>query len=131
MLTQQESEVARLIDVELRGQQRPRAVIHPHARDVVAIGFEFAGRAADDGGIAAVEAHAREVAEEQFADIAGFGHQQRQNVLPQIAPAAPAASVVVIGQPRIARDAAQNRLQRHPLQPVIEARVARVEVQRR
>jgi len=106
-------------------------VVHPDARDVVAIGQEFAGLAADDGGVAAVDPHAGEAAEQQVTHRFGLQHEQRQAVLPKIAPAATAAAVVVIGQERVAEQAAQERLHGHPLQPPIEAGVRGMKGQRR
>ena len=132
LLAQQEAEIARLIEVELDGQQRPGAVIHPNAGDVVAVGLELARLAADDGGVAAVDAHAGEVVVQTLAHRARFRrHEEHAKlVLPQIAPAAAAAAVVVIGQEGVAHQPAQGGLDRHPLVPQVEASVGGVEGQR-
>ena len=95
-------------------------MIHPDPGDIVAIGFELAREAADNGGIAAIHANPGKVFEQQMIYLPGFHDQQSQNVLPKIAPAAAAAPVIMIRQERVAEQAAQCGLDAHPLQPQIE-----------
>ncbi len=57
-LTQQYVQITGLIDVKLDGIERPKTMIHPDAGNLVAICYEFSRGAADDGGIAAIQANA-------------------------------------------------------------------------
>ncbi len=130
LVLQQELQVAGGVEVELGGQQRPRAVVHPHAGDVVAVGLELARLRADDGGVAAVAAHAGVVAEQEFPYIGRLHEQQRQAILPQVAPPAPAAPVIVVRQERVADEPPQDGLHRHPLQPAVEGGGGGLRIQR-
>ena len=96
-LLQQEAPVAGLVHIEKRRVRRPHAVVHPRAGNVVPVGDELAGLA-DDRRIRAVDPHAAEVVEEHRLHGLGLGEQEREAVLPEVAPAAAAAAVVELGQ---------------------------------
>ena len=68
-LTQQKTDVASVVNIEFGRQEGPGTVIHPHAGDIVAVGFEFAGSVTDDGGVAAIYANTGEVAEQYFIQV--------------------------------------------------------------
>ncbi len=121
--SQQEGQIAGLVNVEAGRQVGPGPVVHPDAGDVVAVGLEFAGARADDGRIAAIYADAGIVARQELAHLVRFQQQEREAILPEIAPAAPAAPVIVVGQEGVAKEPPQHWLDGHPFQPAVVARV--------
>ena len=131
LFLEQERQIAALVQVESGGEVGPCAVIHPNAWDVVAVGDELAGLPADDGRVAAIDAHTAKAAEEQVAHRLRFHHQQCQAVLPQVAPAAAAAAIVMVGEERISEQPAEGRLDRDPLHPAVEACIRAAEAEAR
>ena len=121
---QQHREITGLVQIELCRDERPERMIHPDAGNVVAVCNEFALLFPDDGRIRAVHPDTAVVVHDHTAHIAGVHDEQRQTVLPQVAPAAPALAVVVVRQERAAEDATQNRLEADPLQIVVPDAVA-------
>ena len=71
LLLEQEPEVSGLINIQLGRQPRPGGVIHPDACDAVAVGDELTWSTTDNRSIAAIQAHAGEVADQQFTDPIG------------------------------------------------------------
>src|SRR5436305_1630131 len=74
---QQESEITALMDIKLRRQPGPHAMVHPGARNVVAVGDELARLIADDRRVGAVHANAGIVIQQQASDVAAVEEQQR------------------------------------------------------
>lgn len=95
---EQHGKVARLVNIELCGQKRPHTVIHPDAADAVAVSDKFSGSGADNGRVRAVDADARKVLHDHAAHAVRLHQKQRQAVLPEVAPAAAAAAVVMVRQ---------------------------------
>ena len=115
------------MNVELRRQEGPHPVVHPHARDAVAVGDELAGRAADKRGVGAVHPDAAEIVEEERSGLAGREEEERQAILPQVPPTAAAAAVVEVRQERTPEYFPQHGLGGDPAGPTVENRIARVE----
>ena len=97
-LRAQDIQVPRLVDVELRGHERPESVIHPDAGNAVTVGNKTAVFAADNGRVGSVDADAAVICGNHLADALRLHEKQGKAVLPQIAPAASAAPVIVVGQ---------------------------------
>ena len=117
-------DVPGLVDVEFGGHLRPQGVVHPDPGDAVAVGDEVAVPRPDDGGVGAVGPHPAEVFLDHLPDAGGVHQQQGQAVLPQIAPAAPAPAIVVVGQERTAEQPPQERLEADPPHQLVEVFVA-------
>ena len=113
---EQEGQVARPVYVLANGQHRPEGVIHPDPDDVVSVRPKLSGALADDGGVGAIRPHASAVGGELCAQAVLPREQQSEAVLPEVAPAAAPAAVVVVRQEGTAEDAPEHRLHTHPAQ---------------
>ena len=79
-------------------------MVHPHSHNCVSVGLESPPAASDDGGIAAIRSDSGEKCRHIFPHGGGILKDQGEAVLPQIPPASPAPSVIVMRQERTAVD---------------------------
>jgi len=95
-----------------------------------AVGHKLAGRAADDGRIAnRPSERRRKLLKSKSGTWVRFHDQEARQSCPQVAPAASTASIVMIGQERVADSRRKIGWSAHPLEPQVKLFVAGVETE--
>ena len=122
----QNRKIAGLVDIELCRHKRPDPVIHPHARNLIAIGDKGSLLASDNGRIGSVDADTLKIIEKHLAHTVRIHQKKCQTVLPEISPASSSLSVIMVRQKGTAIDPAQDRLKADPLHIAVKLAVFRV-----
>ena len=127
-ILEKHSKIPRLMDIEQNGLKRPYPMIHPDSGNAVSIGNKFTRPAANDGCIASVHPHARNIIHQKVSHLPWIHNKKGQAILPQISPSSSSTTVIMMRQEGTSVDGTKERLKADPLQEVVIGFISCMEI---